>query len=65
MKISSEALDESEKAYLSKRKEIDSAEWELGKTAWNNIQKYGFPTWYEWSINNWGRSGMPTDMTKI
>lgn len=20
----------------------------------NNIKKYGFPTWYEWSIKNWG-----------
>ncbi len=54
LKISAETLAESEKAYLSKRKDIDSAEWELGKTAWNNIQNYGAPTWYEWSINNWG-----------
>lgn len=54
LKISAETLAESEKAYLSKRKDIDSAEWKLGKTAWNNIQNYDAPTWYEWSINNWG-----------
>lgn len=54
LKISAETLVESEKAYLSKRKDIESAEWELGKTAWNNIQNYGVATWYDWSINNWG-----------
>lgn len=54
LKISAETLVESEKVYLSKRKDIDSAEWEFGKTAWNNIQNYGVPTWYEWCINNWG-----------
>lgn len=54
LKISADTLAESEKAYLSKRKGIDSAEWKLAKTAWNNIQKYGAPTWYEWCINNWG-----------
>lgn len=54
LKISAETLVESKKVYLSKRKDIDSAEWKLGKIAWNNIQNYGAPTWYEWSINNWG-----------
>lgn len=29
-------------------------EWELGIKAWQNIVDYGFPTWYEWSIANWG-----------
>ncbi len=28
--------------------------WDLGVQAVLNIQKYGCPTWYEWSINNWG-----------
>ncbi len=49
---------ESEKAFLKARADsnntVDYKEWELGKTAWNNIQNYGFPTWYEWSIKNWG-----------
>lgn len=26
----------------------------IGKTAVDNIQKYGTPTWYEFCINNWG-----------
>ncbi len=54
LNFSAKTLAESEKVFLSKRKDIDSSEWELGKTAWNNIQNYGAPTWYEWSINNWG-----------
>ena len=45
---------ESENAFLRQRTDIKRDEWELGKTAWQNIQKYGAPTWYEWSINNWG-----------
>lgn len=48
------ALEESEKDYLQSRKDIKADEWELGKTAWDNIQKYGAPTWYEWTVNNWG-----------
>ena len=54
LKISSETLAEYEKAYLRRRKDIEPTEWELGKTAWNNNQNYGAPTWNEWSINNWG-----------
>lgn len=45
---------ESENAFLCQRTDIKRDEWELGKTAWQNIQKYGAPTWYEWSITNWG-----------
>lgn len=45
---------ESENAFLCQRTDIKRDEWELGKTAWQNIRKYGAPTWYEWSINNWG-----------
>ena len=45
---------ESENAFLCQRTDIKCDEWELGKTAWQNIQKYGAPTWYEWSITNWG-----------
>lgn len=28
--------------------------WDIGVTAVENLHKYGAPTWYEWSINNWG-----------
>ena len=45
---------ESENAFLCQRTDIKRDEWELGKTAWQNIRKYGAPTWDEWSITNWG-----------
>lgn len=38
---------ESESAFLRQRTDIKCDEWELGKTAWNNIRQYGAPTWYE------------------
>ena len=45
---------ELEAQYLAAHPEIDREEWELGKQAYQNIQKYGCPTWYEWRIQNWG-----------
>ena len=45
---------ESEEAILKSRKDISQHAWECGKTAWNNIQKYGFATWYDWSVSKWG-----------
>lgn len=27
---------------------------EMGKTLYENIQKYGAPTWYDWCCSNWG-----------
>lgn len=45
---------ESEELFLRQRTDIRRDEWELGKTAWQNMQKYGAPTWYEWSTRNWG-----------
>ena len=38
---------ESENAFLRQRTDIKRDEWGLGKTAWQNIQKYGAPTWYD------------------
>ncbi len=45
---------ELEAQYLAAHPEIDREEWELGKQAYQNIQKYGCPTWYEWRVQNWG-----------
>lgn len=44
---------QSEEAFLRQRTDIRRDEWELGKTAWHNIQQYGDPTWYEWAIKHW------------
>lgn len=43
-----------ESAFLKRRKDIRPDCWELGRTAFQNIQKYGFPTWYDWSLKHWG-----------
>lgn len=45
---------ESEEIFLRQRADIPVDEWELGKTAWNNLQRYGAPTWYEWCTQHWG-----------
>lgn len=45
---------ESEETFFHQKTNISRSEWELGKTAWNNIQKYGAPTWYDWQYENWG-----------
>ncbi len=46
--------EEKEAIFLKQRTDIDDDEWKAGRQAFRNIQQYGFPTWYEWSINNWG-----------
>jgi len=46
--------EESEKAFLDLRTDIDHNDWELGKKAFQNELKYGAPTWYEWCVGNWG-----------
>ena len=46
--------EEKEKIFLDMRKDIRQKDWELGRVAYRNLLKYGAPTWYEWSITNWG-----------
>ena len=46
--------DKREQMYLKAHADIDEEEWALGKTAYDNIRKYGSPTWYEWSVKHWG-----------
>lgn len=46
--------EESEKAFLKARTDIDAETFELGKKAYKNILQYGSPDWYDWSIKNWG-----------
>lgn len=45
---------EKEEIFLRTRQDIRRDEWELGKTAFQNEQKYGAATWYEWARENWG-----------
>ena len=35
-------------------KKEDLEDWEFGVLAQRNIMRFGFPTWYEWCISNWG-----------
>lgn len=46
--------EEKENIFLEQRKDIDIEDWKLGRQAYKNILQYGAPTWYEWSISNWG-----------
>lgn len=54
LKVMKSITQNDEEVFLSQRTDIERDEWEIGKIAWQNIQKYGSPTWYEWSIGNWG-----------
>lgn len=45
---------ESEEAFLRCRTDIDRETWNLGKAAFQNQQRYGASTWYEWHVQNWG-----------
>ena len=38
---------------INSMSEEDRKLFDLGKQAFENIQNYGTPTWYEWSIDNW------------
>lgn len=45
---------EVEEAFLKIRTDISPEEFELGRKAFQNEQKYGATDWYHWCINNWG-----------
>lgn len=45
---------EYEADFLQRHSRIEGCKWELGKAAWQNKQKYGYPTWYEWAVARWG-----------
>ena len=36
--------------------------YEMGTLYHQNIQKYGVPTWYEWSIQHWGVKWNPSEV---
>ena len=45
---------ESEESFLKMRSDIDHDTWELGRTAFQNEQKYGAKDWYDWRVDIWG-----------
>lgn len=45
---------DSEKEYYDTLTENEKKYWEIGKKAYLNVKKYGFPTWYEWCRHEWG-----------
>lgn len=48
-------IDEHKIEELKKRNEGNLEDTiELGKRAFENLQKYGFATWFDWSIHHWG-----------
>lgn len=47
------SLRQCEGLYRKKRM-ADLMTWSLGEKAYNNIQRFGCPTWYEWCNHNWG-----------
>lgn len=50
------AIQRVEELQEERRKEV----LQLGASYLSNIEKYGYPTWYEWSIATWAQNGMPT-----
>lgn len=44
------AIQRVEELQEERRKEV----LQLGASYLNNLEKYGYPTWYEWSIATWG-----------
>lgn len=46
--------DDKENIFLRMRKDVKREDWELGRQAFRNEMMYGAPSWYDWSIENWG-----------
>lgn len=44
---------EKEEIFLKNRTDIDRETWDLGRTAFQNEQKYGAKDWYDWRIRHW------------
>lgn len=42
------------KGMYRKKRMADPETWALGEKAYNNVQRFGSPTWYEWCNQNWG-----------
>lgn len=38
---------------------------ELGPVYVDNLRRYGFPTWYGWSLNKWGTKWNASDTVKV
>ena len=45
---------EKEEIFLKARPDINLDEWNLGRTAFQNEQKYGSKSWFEFHIQEWG-----------
>ena len=46
--------EDKENIFLRMRKDVKREDWELGRQAFRNEAMYGAPSWYDWSIKNWG-----------
>ena len=46
--------EDKENIFLRMRKDVKREDWELGRQAFRNEVMYGAPSWYDWSIKNWG-----------
>ncbi len=46
--------NQAEQHYWKRHPEITDEVWAMGKQSYENFQKYGAPTWYEWANEHWG-----------